>query len=156
MALQGYLWATGQDMTYPAIGVTPSGRGVIAFTLTGDSTYPRAAHAPIDAIAGVGPCAVATAGQGTEDGSPVAPHRAAAFRRGTAGVTTAWPRSTASRSGSPASTSPTPATTAPGAAGSSERPPGDTLLGTCASTPGGLGTRTALGNWATRINQITP
>ena len=29
---QGYLGATGMDFTYPAIGVTPSGRGVMAFT----------------------------------------------------------------------------------------------------------------------------
>src|SRR5262249_24571091 len=28
---QGYLGATGYDFTYPAIGVTPSGRGVMAF-----------------------------------------------------------------------------------------------------------------------------
>src|SRR5213595_3800600 len=30
MGLDGYLGAAGKDMTYPAIGVTPSGRGVMA------------------------------------------------------------------------------------------------------------------------------
>src|SRR5205823_8339873 len=40
VVLQGYLGAAGHDFTYPAIGVTPSGRGVMAFTDTGDSTYP--------------------------------------------------------------------------------------------------------------------
>ena len=47
--LSGYLGATGHDFTYPAIGVTASGRGVMAFTDTGDATYPSAAYAPIDA-----------------------------------------------------------------------------------------------------------
>ena len=36
--MQGYLGAAGYDFTYPAIGVTASGRGVMAFTATGDST----------------------------------------------------------------------------------------------------------------------
>jgi hypothetical protein len=51
---QGYLGATGYDFTYPAIAVTASGRGVMAFTATGDATNPSAAFASIDAIAGVG------------------------------------------------------------------------------------------------------
>src|SRR5919202_745111 len=51
---QGYLGAAGYDFTYPAIGVTPSGRGVMAFTATGNTKYPSAAYAPIDASAGVG------------------------------------------------------------------------------------------------------
>src|SRR6516162_1803519 len=45
--LSGYLGASGHDFTYPAIGVTPSGRGVMAFTDMGDSTYPSAAYAGI-------------------------------------------------------------------------------------------------------------
>lgn len=52
--LSGYLGASGHDFTYPAIGVTASGRGVMAFTDTGDATYPSAAYAPIDASVGVG------------------------------------------------------------------------------------------------------
>jgi hypothetical protein len=52
--LAGYLGASGHDFTYPAIGVTPSGRGVMAFTDTGNTTYPSAAYAPIDALVGVG------------------------------------------------------------------------------------------------------
>ena len=54
LVLQGYLGATGHDFTYPAIGVTPSGRGIMAFTDTGDATYPSAAYASIDANAGIG------------------------------------------------------------------------------------------------------
>lgn len=33
---------------------------------------------------------------------------------------------------------------------------GDNSLGTCAGSPGAPGTRTALGNWSTRIRQLTP
>src|SRR5919204_622112 len=61
---QGYLGATGYDFTYPAIGVTASGRGVIAFTATGDTLNPSAAYAPIDANAGVGAWNVVTGGTG--------------------------------------------------------------------------------------------
>ena len=70
MALQGYLGAAGSDFTYPAIGVTPSGRGVMAFTYTGDTAFPSAAYAPIDAKVGVGPWAVVPggAGQAVDDG----------------------------------------------------------------------------------------
>src|SRR5205085_1020640 len=53
VVLQGYLGASGHDFTYPAIGVTASGRGVMAFTDTGDATNPSAAYAAIDALAGV-------------------------------------------------------------------------------------------------------
>ena len=41
IALQGYLGAAGMDFTYPTIGVTPSGRGVMGFTASGDSAYPE-------------------------------------------------------------------------------------------------------------------
>jgi hypothetical protein len=33
---------------------------------------------------------------------------------------------------------------------------GDNLLGTCAPSPGAVGTRAALGNWSTRISKLTP
>src|SRR6266545_4066400 len=42
---EGYLGATGYDFTYPAVGVTASGRGVLAFTATGDTLNPSAAFA---------------------------------------------------------------------------------------------------------------
>src|SRR5437588_2411131 len=54
VALQGYLGATGHDFTYPALGGTQSGRGIMAFTDTGDTTNPSAAYASIDANAGIG------------------------------------------------------------------------------------------------------
>src|SRR6266508_2587981 len=64
LALSGYLGATGYDFTYPAIGVTASGRGVMAFTATGDSVFPSAAYAPIDAKVGVGAWNTVTGGEG--------------------------------------------------------------------------------------------
>ena len=41
LVLQGLLGVAGADLTYPAIGVTASGRGVMAFTYTGDSHDPE-------------------------------------------------------------------------------------------------------------------
>src|SRR5919197_2352688 len=61
---QGYLGATGYDFTYPAIGVTASGRGVMAFTATGNTLNPSAAYAPIDASVGVGAWNVVNGGTG--------------------------------------------------------------------------------------------
>ncbi len=68
LATQGYLGVAGADLTYPAIGVTPSGRGVMAFTLTGDSTFPSAGYAALDAQVGVGDVHIAAAGLGVDDG----------------------------------------------------------------------------------------
>jgi hypothetical protein len=68
VAKQGYLGVAGADLTYPAIGVTPSGRGVMAFTFTGDNTFPSAAYAPIDAQVGVGDYTIIKAGLGVDDG----------------------------------------------------------------------------------------
>ena len=62
--MQGYLGATGYDFTYPAIGVTTSGRGVMAFTATGDTLNPSAAYASIDANVGVGAWNVVPGGAG--------------------------------------------------------------------------------------------
>src|SRR5437016_522957 len=53
VVLSGYVGATGYDFVYPAIGVTASGRGVVAFTASGATLNPSAAYAPIDASAGV-------------------------------------------------------------------------------------------------------
>jgi len=50
----GQAGGANTDLTYPATGMTQSGRGVVAFTLTGDSDYPSAALAGLDAKAGIG------------------------------------------------------------------------------------------------------
>lgn len=65
---QGYLGRANTNLIYPAIGVTGSGRGVMAFTLVGKYNYPSAAYASIDATAGVGAIHIAAAGLGPQDG----------------------------------------------------------------------------------------
>src|SRR5215468_1490201 len=126
--LSGYLGANGHDFTYPAIGATASGRGVMAFTDTGDSTYPSAAYAPIDAIVGVGAWNDVPGGLGAAADDGFSGYQQQNFRTRSvrAGATTARRRSMATRSGSPASTSPTPATTPTGAARSSPAAPATT------------------------------
>jgi hypothetical protein len=155
--LQGYLGAAGYDFSYPAIGVTTSGRGVMAFTATGDDTYPSAAYAPIDAIIGTGPWQIVPGGEGaaTDDGftsykSQVGnPPRTRWGDYGAAAVDgnsvwiasqyismacdyTAW--------GGPYFSGGT----------------GDNLLGTCSGAPGAPSSRSALANWSTYISQFTP
>jgi hypothetical protein len=154
---QGYLGSTGYDFTYPAIGVTSSGRGVMAFTATGDSTYPSAAYAAIDAKAGVSTWDVVPGGQGaaTDDGftsykAQVGnPPRTRWGDYGAAAVdgNTVWLASEYIAHACDYVT-----WGGPFFAGGS----GDNLLGTCAGTRGGIGTRVALGNWSTRISSLTP
>ncbi|MDP9273361.1 MAG: hypothetical protein M3O93_07545 [Chloroflexota bacterium] len=157
IAKQGYLAATGHDFTYPAIGVTPSGRGVMAFTDTGNSTNPSAAYAPIDAIAGVGAWNDVPGGTGAaqDDGftsykSQVGnPPRTRWGDYGAASVdgNSVWIASeyighacTYTDWGGPFFVGGT----------------GDNLLGTCAGANHGPGPRTALANWSTFISKFTP
>lgn len=60
MAGQGYVGVNQEDVIYPSIGVTPAGKAVIAFTLTGPDYYPSAAWAPLS-LSGVGPTIYVTA-----------------------------------------------------------------------------------------------
>ncbi len=64
----GYVAVPGNNVTYPAVAATSSGRGVIAFTLVGDDHYPSAGYASLDAKVGAGPVHVAAEGVGPEDG----------------------------------------------------------------------------------------
>jgi len=157
LVMQGYLGATGYDFTYPAIGVTASGRGVMAFTATGDTLYPSSGYASIDALAGVGPWNVVPGGQGaaaddgftsykSQVGNPPrtrwGDYSAAAVDGNSVWIAseyighacdyTAWG--------------------GPFFVGGS----GDNLLGTCGGASHGPGGRTALGNWSTRISLLTP
>jgi hypothetical protein len=65
---QGYAGLPFNNLTYPAIAVTPSGRGVVAFTLLGNDHYPSAGYAGIDAIIGIGDLHIAAEGVGPDDG----------------------------------------------------------------------------------------
>jgi hypothetical protein len=157
IALQGYLGATGHDFTYPAIAVTASGRGIMAFTDTGDTTDPSAAYASIDAVAGVGTWNDVTGGTGAaqDDGftsykSQVGnPPRTRWGDYGSAAVdgNSIWIASeyiddtcTYTDWGGPFFVGGT----------------GDNLLGTCGGASHGPGVRTALANWSTRISKLTP
>jgi hypothetical protein len=158
VVLSGYLGASGHDFTYPAIGVTASGRGVMAFTDTGDSTYPSAAYAPIDALAGVGAWADVPGGLGAaaDDGfsgykqqnfpDPIrsrwGDYGAAAVDGNSVWIASEYIARTCGYTdwGGPFFTGGT----------------GDNLLGTCAGASHGPGPRTALANWSTRISELTP
>jgi hypothetical protein len=66
--LDGYIGIPNNNVTYPAVAVSPSGRGAIAFTLTGPDFYPSAAYSNIDAKVGVSDAWIARNGVGPQDG----------------------------------------------------------------------------------------
>jgi hypothetical protein len=167
IVLQGTYGAPGKNLTYPAIGVTPSGRGVMAMTLMSDTDNPSAAYAAIDAHAGLGDYHIAAAGAAPDDGftsykSQVGdPPRTRWGDYGAAAVdgNSIWIASEYIANqcdylpwGGPFF---------------ANNGTGDNLLGTCAGgtfsfgppasgTPGTPGVRTALANWSTRISKLTP
>jgi hypothetical protein len=157
LVMQGYLGATGHDFTYPAIGVTASGRGVMAFTDTGDTTNPSAAYAPIDALAGVGPWNDVNGGAGAAQDDGFTSYQAEVgspprTRWGDFGGAAVDGNSIWIASEYIAHACDYTTWGGPFFSGGS----GDNLLGSCAGTPGGIGTRAALGNWSTRISKLTP
>jgi hypothetical protein len=157
VVLQGYLGATGYDFTYPAIGVTPSGRGVMAFTASGDSTNPSAAYAAIDAKVGVSTWNIVPGGQGQAQDDGFTSYKSQVgnpprTRWGDYGYASVVGNSVWIASEYIAHACDYTTWGGPFFAGGS----GDNLLGTCAGSPGGIGTRTALANWSTRISLFTP
>jgi hypothetical protein len=155
VALQGTFGLAGTDLTYPAIGVTASGRGLMALTLVGDGDNPSAAYVAIDAQVGVGDVHIIAAGAAPDDGftsykSQVGfPPRTRWGDYGAASVdgNSIWIASEYIAQacdytdwGGPFFTGGT----------------GDNLLGTCGGASHGPGKRAALGNWSTRITKLTP
>jgi hypothetical protein len=67
LAKDGYLGLRGQNLTYPAIGVTAAGKGVMAFTVLGSNYFPSAGFATIDSH-GTGAVQIAKLGAGPADG----------------------------------------------------------------------------------------
>jgi len=154
---EGYLGATGYDFTYPAVGVTASGRGVLAFTATGNSLNPSAAYAPIDASVGVGAWNVVTGGTGAAADDGFTSYKSFVGNSprtrwgdyGAAAVdgNSVWIASeyiggacTYTNWGGPFFAGGT----------------GDNLLGTCGGASHGPGVRSAQANWSTRISKLTP
>jgi hypothetical protein len=157
LVMQGYLGAAGHDFTYPAIGVTASGRGVMAFTDTGDTTNPSAAYAPIDALVGVGTWNDVNGGVGAAQDDGFTSYKAQVgnpprTRWGDFGAAAVDGNSIWIASEFIAHACDYTTWGGPFFSGGS----GDNLLGTCAGTAGGIGTRAALGNWSTRISKLTP
>ena len=155
--LQGYLGATGFDFTYPAIGVTASGRGVMAFTATGATLNPSAAYAGIDALAGVGPWNVVYGGGGAAQDDGFTSYKSQVgnpprTRWGDYGAAAVDGNAVWIASEYIAQACTYTAWGGPFFAGGS----GDNLLGTCGGASHGPGARTALANWSTRISKFTP
>ena len=142
----GYLGLPGVNMTYPAIGVTDGGKGVMAFTLLGPNNFPSAAYADIYAGepgegGGIRGIHIAAAGLGPDDG-----FTGYAFYNAPFPIRTRW----GDYGGAVA-------------VGNSVWIASEYIGQTCTlaqyeATPFGScgGTRTALANWDTRISLVTP
>ena len=65
---QGYAAVNQENLLFPSIGVTSTGKGIITFTLVGPDFFPSTAYASINASTGVGDIHIAAPGQGPEDG----------------------------------------------------------------------------------------
>ena len=136
---QGQLGLANNDLTYPAIGLTADGKGVMAFTLTGDGFFPSSAFSAFDGRSGAGDIFVAKAGVGPQDGftgykafnNPPRPrwgdYGATAVDGNTLWIASEYIGQTCTLA---------QFTTAP--------------FGSCGAT------RTTLANWDTRISQIRP
>ena len=158
LVLSGYLGATGYDFTYPAIGVTASGRGVMAFTATGNTLNPSAAYAPIDANAGVGAWNVVNDGTGAAVDDGFTGYKQQRFPNA---IRSRW-----GDYGAAAVDGNSVWIASEYIGGSCTYIPwggpffvggtGDNLLGTCGGATHGPGPRTALANWSTRISKLTP
>ena len=153
---QGYLAAANHDFTYPALGVTASGRGVMAFTATGNSLNPSAAYASIDASIGVGDWHTIAEGAAVADGFTSYKAQVGGnpprTRWGDYGAAAVDGNSVWLASEYIAGACNYTDWGGPFFAGGT----GDNLLGTCGGANHGAGVRAALGNWSTRISQLTP
>jgi hypothetical protein len=157
VVVQGYVGAAGYDFTYPAIGVTESGRGVMAFTATGDALNPSAAYAPIDAKVGAGDWNVVPGGEGQAQDDGFTSYKAQVgnpprTRWGDYGAAAVDGKSIWIASEYIAHACDYTTWGGPFFTGGT----GDNLLGTCAGASHGPGPRSALGNWSTRISKLTP
>lgn len=65
---QGFVAVANNNLSYPAIAVNGSGRGIMAFTLVGADHYPSAAYTSMDAKIGAGDVHVVAEGVGPDDG----------------------------------------------------------------------------------------
>jgi hypothetical protein len=68
MTAQGYLAVANNNVTYPAVAVLRNGKGVIAFTLVGADYYATAAYVTFNANDGTSKVHIAKAGTAPHDG----------------------------------------------------------------------------------------
>ena len=127
----------------------------MAFTDTGDSTYPSSGYASIDAALGVGAWADAALGAAPDDG--FTSYKAQVgnpprTRWGDYGAAAVDGNSIWIASEYIAHSCNYTDWGGPFFAGGS----GDNLLGTCGGANHGPGARASIGNWSTRISQIKP
>jgi hypothetical protein len=144
---QGLVVKDGTDLTYPSIGATQNGAGVLSFTITGPSDFPSAGYAGLDAKNGAGDVKYAAHGAGPQDGfteyqflfggGPYRPrwgdYGATAVDGKTVWVASEYIGQTCTLA---QYVQPSPSNIA--------------AFGTCGDTRG------SIGNWDTRISQITP
>jgi hypothetical protein len=64
---QGYVAPTGENVLFPSIGVTPSGKAVMSMTLSGPDYYPSGAYSVFDG-SGFNSIKISGAGVGPADG----------------------------------------------------------------------------------------
>ena len=131
----GYLGLPDSNVTYPAIGVTAAGKGVMALTVVGGDRFPSAGYALID-VNGTGTVHVAAEGVGPDDGFSGYKVFGARPRWGDYGATAVVGNSVWL---------------------ASEYINQNCDLKTFVATGGSCGaTRTAFANWGTRISLVTP
>ena len=137
---QGYLALAGNNLTYPALAMGANGKGAIAFSVMGNDFYPSAGYASISSDGEVGALHIAGAGLGPTDG----------FTSYAAFVGNP-PRTRWGDYGAAVTD------------GNSIWMASEYISQTCTFaqyTTGALGscggTRTAFGNWATRITKLNP
>jgi hypothetical protein len=163
LVLQGNLGVEHADLTYPAVGVTASGRGVIAFTYTGDTTYPSAAYAPLDAQVGAGEWSFA----GPNGEGAAAQDGFSGYKQQRCGATSCTPiRPRWGDYGAAAVDGNSIWIASEYIGNACDYIPwggpffvggtGDNLLGTCGGASHGPGVRSALANWSTRISKLKP
>jgi hypothetical protein len=140
---QGYLAVTDNNVTYPALAVNSAGKGVMAFTLVGSTYYPSAANVRFDLNGPQGLIGVPGPGIGLQDGFTEYKYYASVPPN----IRARW-----------------------GDYGAADEDAGSIWIASefigqrctfaeyIASTPFGScgNTRRALGNWYTRISNVTP
>ncbi|NUS53003.1 MAG: hypothetical protein HOQ22_18435, partial [Nocardioidaceae bacterium] len=65
---EGYIALANNNLTMPAITMTPGGRGAIGFTVLGEDHFPSAAYVRIGSGGSVGPIHISGPGLGPDDG----------------------------------------------------------------------------------------